>query len=53
MIVSSKEYLNDLAKKVGVEINQLAEVPVMQVRNELNDDWAERFKQDFPDYQYR
>ena len=53
VIVSSKEYLNDLAKKVGVEINQLAEVPVMQVRNELNDDWAERFKQDFPDYQYR
>ncbi|MFZ1388745.1 MAG: Stf0 family sulfotransferase [Thiolinea sp.] len=51
-VVTSKQYLTDLAKKVGVEINELAQVPVMQVRNELNDEWAERFKQEFPDYRY-
>lgn len=50
--VHSKDYLNILAKKVGVEIKELADIAVMQVRNELNDEWAERFKQDFPDYQY-
>jgi LPS sulfotransferase NodH len=52
-MVNSKQYLQEVAQRAQIELTgTVAEVPVMQVRNELNDEWAERFKQDFPDYQY-
>lgn len=50
-LLTSKDYLTALAQRVSVELKgQPREMPLMQVRNELNDEWATRFRNEFPNY---
>ncbi|TXH66875.1 MAG: hypothetical protein E6Q85_09820 [Thiothrix sp.] len=44
-IVDDKLYLQTIATKVGVSLpRQLNTIPLVKVRNVLNDEWAERFR---------
>ncbi|TXH71784.1 MAG: hypothetical protein E6Q83_00780 [Thiothrix sp.] len=48
-IVDDKLYLRTIAARVGVKLpKQLSPIPLVKVRNALNDEWAERFKREAP-----
>lgn len=50
-IVGNKSYLKDIAKQVDVDLPEsLPTIPLVKVGNQLNDEWAERFKKEYPQY---
>lgn len=52
-IVDNKNYLNELAKQVEVKLpTTVPAIPLVKISNRLNEEWAERFKQEYPEYAY-
>ncbi|TXH62752.1 MAG: hypothetical protein E6Q84_00660 [Thiothrix sp.] len=50
-IVDNKDYLNELAKQIEVKLPTiLPAIPLVKISNQLNKEWAERFKQEYPEY---
>ncbi|WP_078920792.1 Stf0 family sulfotransferase [Thiothrix eikelboomii] len=50
-IVGNKDYLKELARQVEVKLpDTIPAIPLVKVGNQLNEEWAERFKQEYPQY---
>ena len=50
-IVDNKDYLTELARQAEVKLpDKIPAIPLVKVGNQLNEEWAERFKKEYPKY---
>lgn len=50
-IVDNKDYLTELARQAGVKLpDKIPAIPLVKIGNQLNEEWAERFKKEYPQY---